>query len=552
MKKDLLLLMLCILPSFALLLQRGYFPMHDDLQVMRQLQMDKCFRDRQLPCRWSADLGYGFGYPLFNFYPPLPYYLGQLFRYMGLAYIDVVKAMGVVGFIITAFSMYFLGREFWGRRGGLLSSLFYTYAPYHAVDYYVRGAVNEFWAMGFYPAIFYTSYKLIRDSSQKKYIVFLSLSFAGLLLSHNPMLMIFAPFLVLWCVYWMVKMKIYLPAGRALFISGLWSLGLAAFFTLPVLFEKKYAHVETLVIGYFNYLAHFLDLKQIFWRVNWGYGESVYGPADTMSFFLGYLHWIIPLIVLIYFFSKKLSGFKSSILLLTSFILVSLFMSHFKATPLWMKFKPLEFLQFPWRFLTLAVFFTSFLSGAIALVLNKRLYSVLIVILILINANFFRPRAWFPDTTDADKFSGKSWQLLVTASIFDYLPVWAPLPPPDPAGSDINILEGKAEVTRLEKRSHRQRYAVSVASQAAVIELQTFYFPGWRIWVDGKEMTIDPTRDKFLGRMRVDLPAGGHDVLARFTDTPVRLVGNLVSLASWIGLALYIIIPFRRLLIDSG
>ena len=65
-------------------------------------------------------------------------------------------------------------------------------------------------------------------------------------------------------------------------------------------------------------------------------------------------------------------------------------------------------------------------------------------------------------------------------------------------------------------------------------------------------MTIDPTRDKFLGRMRVDLPAGGHDVLARFTDTPVRLVGNLVSLASWIGLALYIIIPFRRLLIDSG
>ena len=335
-------------------------------------------------------------------------------------------------------------------------------------------------------------------------------------------------------------------------ISGLWSLGLAAFFTLPVLFEKKYAHVETLVIGYFNYLAHFLDLKQIFWRVNWGYGESVYGPADTMSFFLGYLHWIIPLIVLIYFFSKKLSGFKSSILLLTSFILVSLFMSHFKATPLWMKFKPLEFLQFPWRFLTLAVFFTSFLSGAIALVLNKRLYSVLIVILILINANFFRPRAWFPDTTDADKFTGKSWQLLVTASIFDYLPVWAPLPPPDPAGSDINILEGKAEVTRLEKRSHRQRYAVSVASQAAVIELQTFYFPGWRIWVDGKEMTIDPTRDKFLGRMRVDLPAGGHDVLARFTDTPVRLVGNLVSLASWIGLALYIIIPFRRLLIDSG
>ena len=40
-------------------------------------------------------------------------------------------------------------------------------------------------------------------------------------------------------------------------------------------------------------------------------------------------------------------------------------MSHFKATPIWLLIKPLEFLQFPWRFLTLAIFAASFLSGAI-------------------------------------------------------------------------------------------------------------------------------------------------------------------------------------------
>ena len=39
----------------------GYFIMHDDLQMMRQLTMEKCFQDSQIPCRWSPDMGYGFG-----------------------------------------------------------------------------------------------------------------------------------------------------------------------------------------------------------------------------------------------------------------------------------------------------------------------------------------------------------------------------------------------------------------------------------------------------------------------------------------------------------
>ena len=45
------------------LLMPGYFPMHDDLQMMRQLEMDKCFRDGQIPCRWVPDMGYGYGFP---------------------------------------------------------------------------------------------------------------------------------------------------------------------------------------------------------------------------------------------------------------------------------------------------------------------------------------------------------------------------------------------------------------------------------------------------------------------------------------------------------
>ncbi|KKU58235.1 MAG: hypothetical protein UX80_C0005G0055 [Candidatus Amesbacteria bacterium GW2011_GWA2_47_11b] len=543
MKKDLVLLLLLILPAFAPLVQRGYFSMHDDMQSIRQQKMDQCLVDLQFPCRWSLDLGYGYGYPLFNYYPPLPYLIGQPFRWLGFQYIDVVKSVGVLGFITAAASMYFLGREFWGRLGGLVAAAFYTYAPYHSVDFYVRGAMNEFWALALFPAIFYFSYKLIHDGA--KYIPLVAISVAGLMLSHNPILMIFAPVLVIWCLFWTFKFRSIssIRSIRNLFFSALWALGLAAFFTLPVLFETKFVSVWTLTAGYFNYLAHFLDLNQIFLRINWGYGESVYGRGDTMSFALGYLHWIIPAIILVLLpFTKNLKKHFSLVLFFALGTLSFLFMSHFKATPIWKAFPPLEFLQFPWRFLTISIFAASFLSGAIALIISKRTLIILVCLVILINSNYFHPRQWYPDMTDTKKFSGKSWQLLITSGIFDYLPIWAPQPPADPALEDIKFVAGDGIYSTLVKKSNRQEYLITTWTPTAVAELQTYYFPGWKIWVDGKEVTIDPSRDKILGRMQVDLSPGKHTVTARLTNTPIRTIGNILSTISW---SLLLFLGFR-------
>lgn len=536
MKKDLVLLFLLILPTFAWLFQKGYFSMHDDLQSMRQYQMDKCFSDFQIPCRWVPDLGYGYGYPLFNYYPPLPYLIGQPFRWLGFQYLDIVKIVGILGFSLTAAFMYLLGKEFWGRGGGFISAAFYTYAPYHSVDFWVRGAMNEFWAMAFYPLIFWSTYKLIQAGSGK-HIPVVSISISLLMLSHNPMLMIFAPVYLFWIVFWWIKFK-SVSSIKYLFISAAWALGLAAFFTLPVIFETKHVSVWTLTSGYFNFLAHFLDLKQIFLRINWDYGSSVLGPNDTLSLSLGYLHWIIPAVLIISVpFSKKLRNYKYLILYLVFWILVSLFMSHSRSTPIWLFLKPLEFLQFPWRFLTLAVFLASFLSGAINLIFSKNNFikkispSLIIALLILLNGNYFRPREWYPDMTDVKKFSGKSRQLLVTSGIFDYLPKSAPAPPADARGSEINIISGQGIFTPLLLTSNRQEYLVTLGTPGS-IELQTYYFPGWTYWLDGKEVK-DYKLDPLLGRPQIQISPGRHEFIAVFASTPIRTLGNTLSLVSW-------------------
>ena len=59
-KKIFFLLMIFLLTFFSwrVLVKPGYPSMHDDMQIMRIFELDKCLRDGQIPCRWVPDLGY--------------------------------------------------------------------------------------------------------------------------------------------------------------------------------------------------------------------------------------------------------------------------------------------------------------------------------------------------------------------------------------------------------------------------------------------------------------------------------------------------------------
>ena len=149
-----LVLLLLLIPSVLALLKPGYYNMHDDMQMVRQLELEKCIQDGQIPCRWSPDLGYEYGYPLFNFYPPLPYIVGQIYRFLGFSFMWSVKLTAVTQFITSGIAMYLFVSYLSTPLISFLASLFYTYAPYHAVNVYIRGAMNEAWASVFFPLIF--------------------------------------------------------------------------------------------------------------------------------------------------------------------------------------------------------------------------------------------------------------------------------------------------------------------------------------------------------------------------------------------------------------
>ena len=546
MKKSPWILFVLVITLFAFisLIAPGYFPMHDDLQIGRLYQLDKCFRDGQFPCRWVPDMGYGYGYPLFNYYPPLPYLLGEIFHLLGASFIWSIKLVFIFGFLMAAIFAYLLGKELWGIYGGLVVAAFYTFAPYHAVDVYVRGALSEFWGLAFFPAVFWAVYRIIKARDRKgRLVALLALFYGCLLLSHNLMALFFTPAIVLWGLFLIWYLKKSWQSIWPLAFGGIWGVGLAAFFTLPVLFERQFVHIETMFIGYFNYLAHFANLKQLFFSRFWGYGPSVWGAEDGMAFPVGQLHWLIALLSFLLFVWTWLKKRKRVFWLISFFIFhfsFFIFLTHLRSSFIWERVPVLASMQFPWRFLAPAGFFVSLLAGSIFTLIKKEkiasgLAMVMIFTVVALNLPFFHPEMPLFITDKEKLLSKRGWLKLQTDAIFDYLPIYVERPPGGPAPDKPWFEEGEGEIGGYQKGTDWQEFSANVISDRAVIRLPLYDFPKWRVWVDGQ--TISFNHDNELGLITFKIPPGEHQIKAKLTNTPIRCVSNLISLISWMGLA---------------
>lgn len=159
------LLFILISPTIFSLLVPGYYGASDDLHIAWLFEMDRSLKSGQFPPRLVPDLSYGFGYPLFNFVFPLPFYIGEIFHLLGLNFVDSIKATFALSLFASGFVMYFLLREFSSKLLSIAGGLIYVYAPYRAVDIYIRGAIGEAVAFIFLPLIILSIIRLTKEKN---------------------------------------------------------------------------------------------------------------------------------------------------------------------------------------------------------------------------------------------------------------------------------------------------------------------------------------------------------------------------------------------------
>lgn len=526
-KKILFTILLFSLPTFGLMLRSGIYTMHD-FHAFRQYEFNKCLINGIFPCRWSPDSAWGYGEPVFNYYGQFPYLIGQLFIAVGSQVIDAVKILFILSLVLSGLSMYLLARRFWTPSGALISSILYMYAPYRAVDVWVRGALPECLAFVLYPLSFYFLDRLI-ESGQKKFTLTFSMCLSSLIITHNLSMYMALPFLCIWWLFRSTYFHHLLKSTGSLILSGILALGLSAFYLLPVIFENQLVTLFQTTQGYYNYAIHFVTLSQLFISRLWGYDGSTWGPNDNLSFSLGHAHWILLLLCLILLLYRRFTHtltFKN-FLFFFGLALFSIFLTHGKSEILWKLLPGMRFIQFPWRFLTQATLFISLGCGVITQLLPKKLIWLIPLVVVLTNFSFFRPDIW-RSVNDAQQFSGPLWTEQIASALQDYWPSNALSQPNSPAPSAPIIISGEGLTQTLVKSAQSASYSLDIFSPQAQVQFPIVYFPGWQGTSDNQPLNLHPRGS--LGVITAELPSGHHNISLGFTNTPIRTWGNIISL----------------------
>ena len=563
--------------------------------LQRTLDMAENLRHGIFPARWMAHAAYDLGYPFFNHYAALPFYLSGGLTALGLSPLLAIQATQTLGFLLAALTLALWARRVYGNRWAtLLAVAAYTFAPFHLVNVYVRGdSLSEFWAFVWYPLILWTLDRVAEHPTLRR-VTLAALSYAALILTHNVSALIFAPFALLYAAIQRVGESTQQREGEKaekregksanrisrstqyvvrLISPFLLAFLLTAWFWIPAIGETGYGQMgPEFTAGYFHYSNHFRGLNLV--QRTFLFDYSVAGDATAAGpFAMGGVQAALALLgagALIWQIGesakKRESESATHILRSTqyAFILFSLGLSTFMitplSTPLWEHLPLLATTQFPWRFLSVQALFTAMATAALA---NRRegekaekresdsrfaqhaVPAFLIVCLALAALGALRPERLLITADDVtwdplllyEAFTGN----IGTTIRYEYLPrdvkprLYLSEAVVDGVDAAQPIADGGVMATAvlLERLPDRQTWQLTAAGDAPVT-FPLIWWPGWQAEVDGVVADAYPMTGS--GRLTVDLPAGEHTVTLQLRATPLRAAAEWISALTVVGL----------------
>lgn len=555
------LALLLAVPAMLPLFAAGYFFKAHDARhsVFFLVEFDRAFSAGALWPVWGPDFAVGFGYPVWLVYAPLPYFVGEAFHLLGLGFTAAIKATWVLGFVLGALGMYRLARRWWGQAAGLVASVAFTYAPYHLVQIYVRAALAEFMALAWLPWAVLALVALWEAPGPRRTAA-AALAVAALLMLHTVSIVTFVPVVAglmlvllvrdLWLSRKSNPAKSHMrPLGRSLLWTGAGIvLGglLAAIFLAPMLLERSYIAETQWVNDYYNYRNHFVYWSQFF-DPTWGYGFSLPGTQDGMSYQLGFVIFLAAVAGAVEALRRRSAGLprRAEALYLVVVSVSALFLMTPASMALWDALPLMGLVQFPWRLLAIEVFTLALLAGISVLWLVRQTglrdhsgaAPFLLSASIILASSFYiraqitpiRPQSETPlaviefeleysDMRGMTRWSDRVPENADSPLIAQYL-----------AGEKLRraaIVAGDGVIVAQEAGALDAHARIQAAGPVR-LRFYTYYFPGWRATLDGQPVEIAP--DPPNGLIGLDLPPGEHEVMLHFGSTPIRRAGMAIA-----------------------
>lgn len=509
--------------------------------------------------RWQPDLIYGYGSPLFNFYPPLSaFLLTALYWLVGQQAALAINLLFALCLLLGAVGMFGLGRALTGETGGLLATAVFTLSPHVAAQIYSRGSVSNSLALALVPLVAWTIWRVAERPFTRR-VVAGAMAVALLMLSHTATSLLLLGPLLLWGVVAAAAQSAK-TRRRWLALTGMFGLGLAlsAFAWLPALTEIQHTRYAAEAAKVF-YGDHFTGL----WR--WP-GTAVVGLRNAN------LPKTVGLVMLIFGaggtavsgwslwqWRRQRDGFPTWDAVFFAAGLLGwsvLFLTLPASDLIWRLVSPLRGLQFPWRLLDVPAFFLPLaglrlVAGSHYSVLSNQ-YSVsgrwyllgLVVVILASYVNlvpYLYPPRWVdlpaqPTLADVTAVQ-QQYQIIGLTAWGEYsdarVALWPSGPPFAGAGTGATLAQKlltTVSPTDLIVQESDPWMAVWQTNFAhpQTVTFASHIFPGWQARLDGVPLAVSADEN---GRLQIVVPAGSHTLAVQFSRTPIRRLADLLSVA---------------------
>lgn len=558
--------------SWSLFYYSGLNAGHDLNHEARIFEMAKGLSDGNFPVIWSENLAYGYGMPLFEFYAPLPYFVGAVFYLIGLNLGQSVKAIILIVNILTAVGAYSLAKILFKDKWlSILITSLIVLAPYRAVNLFVRSAISEAWAIAFLIYVLMGVVMIVKNI-KFGYLV-LPLSLACLILSHNLTALMAVPFIIMFTIFFILfnskSKKTFLNSFIKLLIPTTLGLGLSAFYFLPALIEKDFTKINEFILSsYYDFRQHFLYIRQFFkpWG-SWEYGGSGWGPDDEMSYFLGFAQLLVLSLSLTQSFwfvikfkevkNKRNLFFQICLLLL---VILSLSLTLLKTQKIWEIFSFTAYFQFPWRFLSISLIFIGLLAGNLYFFLGKKTKKfflfITLLLIFIINPRYFQSEKYLDNSIYYQDYVARI-RSENSNNLYDYIPVdinfftkqgFYLYKNPDftllnaPSTSVFNDESISQKSNLIINKSTKKMFTTSLLEDQLIV-LNISYYPGWIVKTEKEKIEVFPNEN---GLIIFELPTGQNEITLELQDTPIRFFSKIVSLISLCVLIIFSIISFKK------
>ncbi len=264
--------------------------LHDINTFLWSKAVFQVFKAGVLYPQWLPQMWYGFGLPIFYFYPPLFYWLTTLGQIVGLGTIVAVKTVLIISLLTGSVFMYLWIREWTNRVSAMVATGFWIVTPYYLSLIYVRGAFPEFMALNLVPLGLWLITKLWKNPEQKKYFFGLTFTIAAIILTHNlttvVTLGVYGVYLAY--LYWgeQAKKSLLIYSG----FSFVFAFMVTSFYWLPAFVYKSAINTSVLTAGKFYYGTNFDNpMNLINFGLNQEYGWVTLGIIPAIIFIVGWI-----------------------------------------------------------------------------------------------------------------------------------------------------------------------------------------------------------------------------------------------------------------------